>query len=170
MKLLFRLSLLAVICTFMSACLFEGRQKDTTNFYDIGNDFPIYQKGLGIGTVSATACYNTRMVFRTKTGNIDFAEFHRWAVTPAQLIENLLTISFENIKSPTIKLHISRLEMDELNSEFIFSANYSIKIGEECKNRRFNYSQKVDKAIPSEFSKAFRVAALKLLSEINNGI
>lgn len=170
MKLLCRLSVLTVICTFITGCLFEGRQTDSTVYYDLGNEFPIYQKKLGVGTISATASYNTRMVFRTETGNIDFAEFHRWAVPPAQLIENLLVISFEKSTAPVIDLHISQLEMDELNSKFIFSANYTLKKEGERKSHRFSYSQKVDKAVPVEFSKAFRTATLKLLKEINDGI
>lgn len=167
--IIYKISLFSLLCTLTTSCMFGNRTPITTNYYDLGNDSPIYSSSLNIGNVSVTSCYNSRMVFRTAPGKVEFAEYHRWLIPPDQLLENALYLAFKPANSPTVDIHIARLEMDEMNSQFVFDANYTIS-GEQSTKYRFSVRQKTDFVNPNEFSKILKLTVAKLLKEINDEI
>lgn len=168
-SIIYKVTLFSLMCMLTTACMFGTRPPTATNFYDLGNDNPVYVTGLNIGDITVTSCYNTRMVFRTKPWKVELAEYHRWLTPPDQLLENSLDLAFKTASSPTVDIHIARLEMDEVTSKFIFVANYTISC-KKSKSRRFSVRQKTESVTPAEFSKMFKAATAKLLKEINNEI
>ncbi len=164
-----KLFMALTICLLNSSCATRGHSTKT-NYYDLGSSVPSFEAGACPGLFSADPRYDSKMVFRTASGKVEFADYHRWVMPPQLLLESFLSLSFQPAGKPVIDLHIAKLELDETTSEFIFIADYAIKTQGEKLKKRFALRHKVPSATPRAFSKAFKDAAVKMMVEINEQV
>ena len=178
MKIL--ISSLAVL--FIMGCnLISQQPYIRTVYFDLGTPTSIIRGknwNLDVVNFETSGPYQKRMVFRKEPKIIEFDEYNRWSLQPAEMVQRYFMLAYnsENGIFPTVeekyllKGIVVQLEGDLQNKVIniiIHIAIIETKTGKEIYNRTFIEKVPVREVTGASFAKATKDTLEKIITEIS---
>jgi len=170
---------------FIMGCnLISQQPYINTVYFDLGAPEKLEEKknwNLDVANFETSGPYQTRMVFRREPNIIEFDEFNRWSIPPAEMMKRYLLIAYKSengifpnvvekylLKGVLVQLE-ANLQKKTINI-IIHIAIVETKSGKEIFTKTFTEKVPVKKITGAAFAKATKDTLNKIITKISPNI
>ena len=170
---------------FIMGCnLISQQPYISTVYFDLGAPVKLEDRknwNLDVLNFETSGPYQTRMVFRREPNIIEFDEFNRWSLPPAEMIKRYFLIAYKSengifpnvVEKYQLKGILVQLEADlqtKTINIIIHIAIIETKSGKEIFTKTFTEKIQVKEVTGVAFSKATKETINKIITEISPNI